>query len=200
MKCDDEDNAHRVAAHEPGIPLEVHDLASRVASPDLGWMRVYSRLAGCIQMVYAVVVGWLASGELRSLVHDFVHYGELIGKRTVAIAPHPGDVLALTIFSLLNLTSFIGGYGLLRLRPWARRWEAAYLGVVSVAVAVSMVAMLSGAIRRPRDFDDLTMFVLIAMALALPYLPFLVSRWPGEVSPPPSRSPSKPVLDGLYDT
>ncbi len=39
-----------------------------------------------------------------------------------------------------------------------------------------MVAMLSGAIRMPREFDDLTMFILIAMAFALPYLPFLVTR------------------------
>ena len=145
-------------------------------------MRVYSRLAGFIQVLYAVVVGSLAFGELISLVHDIVHHGESIGKGSGPISPSPGDLLALTIFSLLSLTSFIGGYGLLRRRTWARRWEIAYLGSVSVAVAVTMVAMLSGVIRRPRDFDDLWMFMLIAMAFALPYLPFLVTRWSGVVS------------------
>jgi hypothetical protein len=39
-----------------------------------------------------------------------------------------------------------------------------------------MVAVFSRAIRMPRDFDDLTMFILIAMAFALPYLPFVVTR------------------------
>lgn len=199
MRFDDEDNTHRAAVTEPGILLEVRDLASRVAPPGFGWMRVYSRPAGCIQILYAVVVGRLVFRGLSGLVHEMVHYGELIGKGGGPISPHPRDLLALTILSLLSLTSFIGGYGLLRLRPWARRWEIAYLGVVSVAVAVSMVAMLSGAIRMPHEFDDLTMFVLIVMAFALPYLPFLVTRWPGVVSPPPYKSPSKPVVDDLYD-
>jgi hypothetical protein len=139
-------------------------------------MRVYSRLAGFIQMFYAVVVGCLSFGELSVLVHDIIHRGESIGKASGSVSPSLRDVLALTVFSLLFLTSFIGGYGLLRLRPWARRWEFAYLGSVSWAVAVPMVAMLSGAIRMPREFDDLTMFILIAMAFALPYLPFLVTR------------------------
>jgi hypothetical protein len=142
---------------------------------DVSFRRVYTRTAGCIQMIYAVAVGWFAFLEMRGVVHGIVHYGELIGKGSGSISPHLGDLIALSIFSLLSLSGFIGGYGLLRLRPWARRWEIAYLGFVSVAVAVSMVAMLSGAVRMPREFDDLTMLALIAMAFALPYLPFLVT-------------------------
>jgi hypothetical protein len=153
----------------------VGSIASRIAAPGIGWMRVYSRLAGFIQMLYAVVVGCLFFVELSVVVHDIIHRGESIGKGSGLISPSPRDVLALTVFSLLSLTSFIGGYGLLRLRPWARRWEFAYLGCVSLAVAVPMVAMLSGAIRMPREFDDLTMFILIVMAFALPYVPFLVT-------------------------
>jgi hypothetical protein len=144
----------------------------------------YRRTAGCIQMLYAAVVGWFAFLELRGVVHGIMHYGELIGKGSGSISPNPGDLVALPIFSLLSLTGFIGGYGLLRLRPWARRWQIAYLGIVSVAVAVSMAAMLSGAVRMPYEFDDLTMFALIAIAFALPYLPFLVTSQSGVVSLP----------------
>ena len=146
--------------------------------------RVYTRAAGCIQVLYAAAVGWLAFLEMKGVVHDIVHYGELVGKGSGSIAPHIGDLVALPIFSLLSLTGFIGGYGLLRLRQWARRWEIAYLGIVSAAVAISITAMLSGAVRMPFEFDHLTMFALIAIAFALPYLPFLVTSGSGVSSLP----------------
>jgi hypothetical protein len=177
MRIDDKDTAHRAAVMEPGSPLESRELPSGATSHGLGWMRAYGRLAGCIQLLYAVVVGRLAYLGLSGLVHDIVHHGEMIGKGGGPISLHAGDLLAVTIVSLLCLTSFIGGCGLVGLRPWARRWEVAYLGVGGLVVAVTMVAMLSGAVRMPRDFDDLTMFALIAVAFALPYLPFLVTSW-----------------------
>lgn len=47
----------------------------------------------------------------------------------------------------------------------------------------------------PRDFDDLTLLVLIAMAFALPYLPFLLSRWSDFVLPPQWNAPSESVVN-----
>lgn len=195
MWIDDVDNHHYGSANGPVIPVQVRESAPQADSPGLGWRKVYSRTVGCIQMLYAVVVGWLAFGEITCLVHNIVHYGESIGKGSRPISPHPGDLIAFATALLLSLTSLIGGYGLLRLRPWARRWEMAYLGAVLVAVAISMVAMLSGAIRMPRDFDDLTLLVLIAMAFALPYLPFLLSRWSDFVLPPQWNAPSESVVN-----
>ena len=53
-----------------GIQEWVGSIASRVAAPGIGWMRVYSRLAGFIQMLYAAVVGYLFYVELGRIGPD----------------------------------------------------------------------------------------------------------------------------------
>jgi hypothetical protein len=95
------------------------------------------------------------------------------------------------MFALVSLSGFIGGCGLLGLRPWARRWEIAYLifvWVLSVAVAAI----------ETRSDHDIGYIVLIYMILSLPYLPFHF------ISPPPYKVPlvgkvtrAKPVVDDL---
>lgn len=199
MLIHDIDHAHLGAASKPEIPLEVRKLTSRAGSLVWAGMRVYTRTAGCLQILYAVVVGGLAFGELSSLVHDIVYYGKPIGKGVGPISPRLADLVFFAIFSGLFLTSFIGGYGLLRIRPWARRWEMAYLGVVLLVVAGSTVAMLSGALPTPWEFDAVAMLDLIIMAFALPYLPVLVTRWLDVAFLPSNKACSKIALDVLDD-
>src|SRR3954464_6044490 len=84
MQCDTEDDEYLAPVND---------------SPGFGWMRVYCHLAGCIQMLFAVFLGWLALGALPGLAHDIAHHGEYIGKGDyVSISPR--DLFVVTVFSL----------------------------------------------------------------------------------------------------
>jgi len=80
-------HAHLGAASKPEIPLEVRKLASQAGSRVWAGMRVYTRTAGCLQILYAVVVGGLAYRMLDRLVHDIVYYGTPVGKGLGPISP-----------------------------------------------------------------------------------------------------------------
>jgi hypothetical protein len=152
-------------------------------------MTTYSRTVGAIQVLYAAGFGWIALDCLSSVVQ---HEGTFKG---VYIPPINLFNLAQgTMTALLSLSAFIGACGLLGLRPWARRWEIAYLFFGSIS-ALAVIAI------ETRRGHDLGYIVLAYMIFALPYLPFLF------VSPPAHEVPragkvtrAKPVmidLDGL---
>lgn len=176
MRCGHEDDAYLSPASD---------------SPGFGWMRYFSRLAGCIQMLFAVFLGVLAIVEIVALVDDLVHYGKYIGKG-IYIGANPYNVFGVVTFSSLSFTGLFGGFGLLRLRPWARRWEIAYLSIISAAVASVLIVMYSGRLLSTSNLNSLTVMVEIAIVFALPYLPLVligrpspVGTWPCE---PTARS------------
>jgi len=81
---------------------------------------------------------------------------------------HPDPVTETGTRALVN--NLAGGYGLLRLRPWARRWEVAYVSVLSAGLAAGTVVDLSNPMLTPAYRTSLVLFL---MAFALPYVPFL---------------------------
>jgi hypothetical protein len=158
----------------------------------------YCRTVGGIQLLYASFFGWVAYDSLwwsayqmvRIAQEGFTFQGKTL-KGTYIEPFHLGNFERGMEVALLSLCSLIGGYGLLRLRPWTRRWEIAYLTVV----LVFSLRDLATEVRRGHDFGHL---VLPTMALTLPYLPLLL------ISPPPHKPPSfgkangaKPFVDDL---
>jgi hypothetical protein len=163
-----------------------------------GLMSTYSRTVGGIQVLYASFFGWIAFPCLRWTVQQmswiaqngFSFKGKILKGEYVA-AIDMGNSAEGTILALLSLFGFIGGWGLLGLRPWARRWEIAYLIFASV-YSLAVIAI------EARRGHDLGYIVLASMIFALPYLPFLF------ISPPPHKVPlvgkvtrAKPVVDDL---
>jgi hypothetical protein len=126
------------------------------------------RCAGALQWLYAGLFGWYAlwayhGGRLYSTA----------GKRS-ASQPVYLDYrwcIAVTVLSLLAVTSFIGGYALLRLRPCVRRWEFAYLSILSIGVAIVAVGYLF--VNPLWPLIELIYVVLLSLPFGLPYLPFL---------------------------
>ena len=140
-------------------------------------MRAYTRTAGGIQWLYAGFVGWHALIAYSS--GRFYHPDEY----SKGFYPAHFDyrwLISITVFALLSATGFIGGYGLLRLRPWVRRWEVAYLSVLSVGVACIAIDYLLINVLWP--LAELTYVVLVSMAIGLPYLPFLFGAVVGSVT------------------
>lgn len=128
--------------------------------------RIYSRTVGVIQVVYALFFSWIAVINLRLVIQQ---EGTFKGVYFPPInLSHLCDG-AIAIF--LFLLAFVGGCGLLGLQRWARRWEVAYLVLVSIlaATAAASEAWIG------REVGSIG---LLSMVLALPYVPFLF------VSPP----------------
>jgi hypothetical protein len=166
MQLDDQDNAHPDPVNETGTLIEVSVRASQAGSPCLGWMSLYSRLAGCIQWLYALVFGWYAIDLLSHCYHPEFRSKDIHDPAYLSLV----EVFFGTICTLLSLSGFIGGYGLLGLQRWVRRWEIANLGVLSVGVTAVTVGMSLDVRSGPADF---TALVLFSLAFALPYVPFL---------------------------
>jgi hypothetical protein len=180
----------------------IFDPRSRSASrgTDLGFrlMRLYSRLVGGIQFVYAGFFGWIAFDRWMS---GRFYNPETFFKGGHLLAYYDFDWLIYTlIYALISLCGFIGAFGLLGLRPWARRWEVAYLGVLSLGVAVRTVELLIEMRSTSLDFTALGLFFL---ALALPSVPFLFGVVSGALGATPLYAPGKkmPVIewDGVRD-
>jgi hypothetical protein len=161
-------------------------------------MSIYSRTVGGIQMLYASFFGWIAFDCLSWTVQQMswiAQNGFSFKGRTFKGEYVPaidiGNFAEGAILALLSLSGFIGGCGLLGLRPWARQWEIAYL-------IFAFVYWLAGIAIATRRGHDIGYDVLAYMILALPYLPFLC------ISPPPHKVPlfgnvtrAKPVVDDL---
>lgn len=155
----------------------------------------YSRTVGGIQLLYASFFGWIAFDSLwwsanemvRVAQEGFTFEGRILKGKTLEGTYIPAfdlENFALGMeFALLSLCSLIGGYGLLRLRPWTRRWEIAYLTFILVFSLRDIVTE----VRRGHDFGH---NVVPTMALTLPYLPLLL------ISPPPHKPPSSGKANG----
>jgi hypothetical protein len=147
-------------------------------------IRTYSRTVGAIQLLYASFFAWVAFPRLRwsfdqmSWVaqHGFGFEG-MTFKGVYLPAFDVSNFVEGMVLALLSLACFIGGYGLLRLRPWTRRWGIAYLTVVLI---FSLWDLATVVIRG----HDLGQSVRFSMAFILPYLPLLL------ISPPPHKPPS----------
>jgi hypothetical protein len=174
MRLDVQDIDHPGTATEPGALLEIGGPASRAVSPGFGWLRIYTRPAGVIQMLFAAYFGWMARWFLMNgqFYYPETHYRD----KVPGIFVHRAErydfewLIFTTVWTLLSLTSFIAGCGLLGRRPWARRWEVVYLGILSVVVAVEVVKLPYNIRRDASDFTDLVRFLLV---FGLPLVPFL---------------------------
>jgi hypothetical protein len=202
MWLDLQDNDHTDAVTEPGALPEVRDLPFAAAAPGFGWLRHYVRPAGIIQVVYAAFFGWLAwlvfrSGQFHSPETFFKgHQPEIFDYQWL---------ITTTLCTLLSFSGFISGCGLLGRRPWARRWEVAYLGFLAVGVAAQTVFIQSVARGSPTLFArgkpaDFTALILFCLIFALPFVPFLFGVVGGAA---PLRGPrqKKPVIapGGAWD-
>ncbi len=131
-------------------------------------MRTYTRTVGVIQIGYAVYFGWVA---LRSYMTGRFYHAKSHFKG--GHIPEHLDfdwLIFTTACALLTFCGLIGGYGLLRLRPWARRWEVPYLSILSAGMAAGVIAGLPKYLFSP---VYLTSDILFFAAFALPYVPFL---------------------------
>ena len=135
-------------------------------APRSGWIGLLGRLAGCVQGLYALVFGWYAIILLSHCYHPRF-WGKGIDDPAHLDL---GEFFFGMVCALLALSGFIGGFGLLGLRRWARRWEAVYLGVLSVGVAVAAVIMSLDIHFGPAEFTGLA---LLSLAFAMPFVPFL---------------------------
>ena len=131
-------------------------------------MKTYARTVGVIQWLNAEFFGWMTYIDFTR--GQFYH-PESHGKGEYSPAYLDYNWLFFTtVFGLLSVSAFIGGCGLLKLRPWVRRWVAAYLGVLLLGTAAGIV------VEMPRGWlgpESLTALMLFATAFALPSLPFL---------------------------
>src|SRR5262245_47457215 len=98
-----------------------------------GCKALYVRTIGGIQMASAAFFGWLAFLVLSQTADEMIR----IAQNRFSFEGHTSkgvyfpaldlEVVADgTVLAVLSLCCLIGGYGLARLRPWARRWEIAY--------------------------------------------------------------------------
>jgi hypothetical protein len=161
-------NAHPDPITEAETRVEVSNPACQSGATQLGLMRTYTRTVGVIQMGYAVFFGRSAAGsyETGSFYHTESHFKD-------SHIPEHLDfewINFTTACALLSFSGLIGGYGLLQLRPWVRRWEVAYLGIFSAVMATGVIADLPKYQLSP---IYLTYDILGFMAFTLPYVPFL---------------------------
>lgn len=148
-----------------------------------GWTNLYSRTVGGIQVLYASFFGWGALGclwwsaqQMVWIAREGFSFQGMRFKGSYIPSFNLENFAEGTVLALLSLCSLIGGYGLLRLRSWARRWEIAYL----ILVPLYSLWYLAIEVRRGHDFGYI---VLFSMAFALPYLPLVL------ISPPPHTLP-----------
>jgi hypothetical protein len=161
-------NAHPDPVTETGTRVEVGDPAYHPGSPRLGWMRSYSRVFGVVQMLYAVLFGYMVVMAYHG--GQFYH-AEFHGKGDYT--PEYLDfewLISTTALALLSFCCLIGGYGLFRLRPWVRRGEVVYLSVFLVIMVMWMVEDSSKPVW---NSDYLTTNIRLFVAFVLPYVPFL---------------------------
>jgi hypothetical protein len=200
MPFDDEDNAYPAPVTEPGTLPEVRNLACQVGSSGFGWMRVYTRFVGGIQLLYAAVFGRWAYTCFDRVYERLVQAEGVFKGFHQKSYLDKEELLIGTVLALLSLCGLIGGTSLLRLRSVARSWETAYLGWLSVLFVAFETFSLGRSADAKTISDDLKVFFLFFLFFGVLYLPFLA------ISPPPHElprvgkaKPSKPVVDDLYD-
>ena len=75
----------------------------------------------------------------------------------------------------LSVTGFYAGYGLVRLQPWAPKWQAIYLVICTIAFLLGAIIVK---LRGDSDHPHYAVGALIGFAVVtLPYLPVVFSRW-----------------------
>jgi hypothetical protein len=89
----------------------------------MGWMRTYARTVGVIQWLSAAFFGWMAyiNFTVGQFYHPEFHFKDYYSRAYLDY----GWLFFTTVFGLLSVSGFIGGCGLLKRRPWVRRWAAA---------------------------------------------------------------------------
>ena len=206
MRLDVQGNNHPGTLTEPKPLAEVRDPVLKAPSARFGWLRHYTRPAGVFQMLYAAFFGWLASVEFitdRFYTASFFFKG---GYKPESFNYH--WLITTTLCALLSFSGFIGAYGLLRLRPWVRRWELAYLAFLAVGLAAEMVWIQSDGPGTPNLFartrpPDFTAPILFTLAFSLPFVPFLFGVAGGESDAAQLRTPGKDeplsASDGVRD-
>jgi hypothetical protein len=162
-----EDDARDVRVNATGILSAAVGRESAVGAPGFGWVRTYARTAGVIQWLYAAFFGWTTFANFMS---GRFYNPEFYGKGTYSPAYLDFRWLFLTtVFGLLSVSGFISGCGLVGLRPWVRRWAAAYLGILLLVTASIVWDMRRGLL----NSEGLTNTMLFSTAFAVPSLPFL---------------------------
>jgi hypothetical protein len=168
MRSDDEDDTRDVRVNEIRVLSAAVGKESPVGRPGLRWMRTCARPVGVIQWLNAAIFGWMTYITFnRGQFYNPEFHGKGLH------SPAYWDFRWLfftTIFGLLSVSGFISGCGLVGLRPWVRRWVAAYLGILSLATAVLIVEDMLRARLAPESLRDL---IVVATAFAFPSLPFL---------------------------
>jgi hypothetical protein len=130
--------------------------------------KAFFRGAGALQWLYAGLFAWYALWAYHG-----GRFYSTAGKRSPSEPVYLDYrwLIAVTVLSLLAVTSFIGGYARLRLRPSVRRWEFAFLSVLSIGVAIVAVDFVF--VNPLWPLTELIYVVLLSLLFGLPYLPFL---------------------------
>jgi hypothetical protein len=118
-------------------------------------------------LLYALFFGWWAWGsfETGQFYHPEFRFKDCYSPEYLDYA----WVISTAALALLFLSGLIGGCGLIGLRPWVRRWEIAYLGLLSVGVGDQVVKTLAS----DQWMLFLTPIALFTIFFALPFVPFL---------------------------
>jgi hypothetical protein len=168
MPSYDEDDARDIRVKETGILSAAVGRESPVGPLGFGWGRTYARTAGGIQWLYAALFGWMAFVNFMS---GRFYNPEFYGKGSYSPAYLDFRWLFLTtVLGPLSVSAFISGCGLVGLRPWVRRWVAAYLGILLLVTAAEIVVDMHRGRLVP---ESLTASLLFSTASAVPSLPFL---------------------------
>ncbi len=168
MRSYAEDGTPHVRVNEIEVLSAGVGQESAVGPPGFGWIGIFARPVGLIQWLNAAFFGWMT--YILFTRGQFYHRA-FQGKGSYSPAYWDfGWLFFTTVFGLLCVSAFISGCGLVGLRPWVRRWVAAYLGILLVVTAVAIVMEMPRAWLVP---GGLTPLMLFATAFALPSLPFL---------------------------
>jgi hypothetical protein len=139
-------------------------------------------MVGGIQLLYAAGFSFWALVSFRWVNYwlnvDGVYMG---GRMTPYLDTY--SLFITVVCGILSLCGCMGGWGLLRLRSWARPWEIAYVGVLSVFLAADVSFRFVKPIDPRLLSNDHTASVLMYLFFALPYFPFLF------VAPMPRERP-----------
>ncbi len=191
--------ARDVHAHKTGLLVAPVGQSSAVGPLGLGLMRIYARTVGVIQWLNAAFFGWMT---FIYFTHGRFYNPEVPIKSGYSRAYLDFGWLIFTpVFGLLSVSGFISGYGLVKLRPWIRRWVAAYLGILLLGTAAAIM------VEMPRLWlvpESHTALMLFSTAFALPFLfgpavAFVAGRTPIGVPKEKSIVASYGVRDDLLD-
>ncbi len=157
-------------------------------------MKLYSRTIGGILILFAAFFAWLAFPCLRWSVdqvirmaqNDFSFQGHTF-KGTYFPALDLQNLAEGTILALLSLSCLIGGCGLVRLRPWARRWGIAYM----IVIAIYSSWVIATEVHKGRDFEYIFLFLIV---LILPLMPLLLASAPQQQIAPLNERPEGPRI------